>query len=53
MQDTRKMVDGVSLPYICICFLVGFLCVRFKEGQPARIAILQGAELYFFVVRNQ
>ena len=53
MQDTRKMVDGVSLPCIFFCFLVGFPCARFKEGLPARIAILQETELHFFVVRNQ
>ena len=52
MQDTRKVVNGVLLPCILFCFLVGFRCARFKEGQPARLSskIIQ---LYFFVVRNQ
>ena len=52
LRDTWKMVDGAS--FACIFFfLVGILCARLKEGQPARMAILQGTQLFFFVVRNQ
>ena len=35
LQDTRKMVDGVSLACIYIFFLVEFPCARFQGGQPA------------------
>ena len=36
-QDTRKMVDGVSLQCIYFLFFVEFPCARFQEGQPGRV----------------
>ena len=47
LQDTCKMVDGVSLACMVFVFLVEIPCAGFKEGQPARMAILQGTQLYF------
>ena len=46
-EDIRKMVDGISLPWIFFCFLVGFPCARFQEGQPGRLSS-EGIQLYFF-----
>ena len=46
---TWKVVDGTSLACIFFGLLVGIPCAisYYKdEGQPARIAILQGTQLY-------
>ena len=53
LEDTHKMVDGVSLACIIFGFLVDFPCARFENTWSARLPIFQGAKLYLFVVRIQ